>query len=59
MREVAAGRRVTTLEDILVFITCTDEIPVLGFTKQPQIFFPEAILPRSATEITEVRSDNS
>lgn len=59
VREVAAGRRVTTLEDILVFITCTDEIPVLGFTKQPQIFFPEAILPRSATEIAEVRSDDS
>ena len=34
-----------TLEDILIFVTCADEIPILGFGKQPFISFHEVSLP--------------
>jgi hypothetical protein len=45
VREAAAGRRIATLDDILIFVTCADEIPILGFGKQPFISFHEVSLP--------------
>ena len=45
VREAAAGRRIATLEDILIFVTCADEIPILGFAKQQFISFHEVSLP--------------
>ena len=42
MREVAAGRRVTTMEGILSFVTGASEEPILGFGCQPSIVFTEA-----------------
>ena len=45
VREAAAGRRIATLEDILIFVRCADEIPILGFAKQPFISFREVSLP--------------
>ena len=35
LRDVASGRRVTTLENILEFVTGASEEPLLGFTQQP------------------------
>jgi hypothetical protein len=45
VREAAAGCRIATLEDILIFVTCADEIPILGFAKQQFISFHEVSLP--------------
>ena len=45
MRGTAAGRHIATLKDILIFVTCADEIPVLGFAKQPFISFHEVSIP--------------
>ena len=45
VREAAAGRRIATLKDILIFVTCADEIPILGFAKQPFISFHEVSIP--------------
>ena len=45
VREAAAGRRIATLKDILIFVTCADEIPILGFAKQPFISFNEVSIP--------------
>ena len=45
VREAAAGRRIATLEDILIFVTCADEIPILGFARQPFISFHEVSIP--------------
>ena len=45
VREAAAGRRIATLKDILIFLTCADEIPILGFAKQPFISFHEVSIP--------------
>ncbi|XP_033747424.1 uncharacterized protein LOC117332568 [Pecten maximus] len=41
VRNVAAGRRDITLGDILAFITCLNEEPVMGFLKLPTIRFTE------------------
>ena len=41
VQEAAAGRRIVMLEDILVFVTCADEIPILGLAKQQLISFHE------------------
>ena len=45
VREAAAGRRIATLEDILVFVTCTGEIQILRLAKQPFISFHEVSIP--------------
>lgn len=45
VREAASDHCIATLEDILVFVTCVDEVPILGFSKQPVILFPEVSLP--------------
>ena len=45
VREAAAGRRIATLKDILIFVTCADGIPILGFAKQPFIPFHEVSIP--------------
>ena len=42
VREVASGRRVTKLENILEFATCASEEPLLGFALSPSIEFIEA-----------------
>ena len=42
VREVASGRRVTKLENILEFTTCASEEPLLGFALSPLIEFIEA-----------------
>ena len=42
VREVASGRRVTKLENILEFTTCASEEPLLGFALSPSIEFIEA-----------------
>jgi hypothetical protein len=42
VREVASGRRVTKLENILEFATCASEEPLLGFALSPSIEFVEA-----------------
>eukprot|EP00112_Aurelia_sp_Birch-Aquarium-sp1_P024933 Seg8065.2 transcript_id=Seg8065.2/GoldUCD/mRNA.D3Y31 product="hypothetical protein" protein_id=Seg8065.2/GoldUCD/D3Y31 len=42
VREVAAGRRVTTIDGILSFVTGASEEPILGFGCQPSIVFTEA-----------------
>lgn len=57
VRETVAGRQITTLEDILVFTTCTDEIPILGFSNQPQIQFPDVMIPTSLSH-DKVRNIN-
>ncbi|CAB3992235.1 leucine-rich repeat-containing DDB_G0290503 isoform X1, partial [Paramuricea clavata] len=44
VREVASGRRVTKLENILEFATCASEEPLLGFALSPSIEFVEATL---------------
>ena len=46
VREAAAGRRIATLEDILIFATCEDETPTLGFAKQPFLSFHEVLMPQ-------------
>ena len=45
VRQYAAGRRIATLKDILIFVTCADEIPILGFAKQPFISFHKLSIP--------------
>ena len=45
VREAAACRRIATLKNILIFVTCADEIPILGFAKQPFISFHEFSIP--------------
>ena len=57
VQETAAGRRITTQEDILVFTTCADEISNLCFSKQPQIQFPEVIITTSLSA-NKVRNIN-
>ena len=57
VRETVAGLRITTLEVILVFTTCTDEIPNLAFSKQPRIQFPEVMTSTSLTD-DKVRNIN-
>jgi hypothetical protein len=42
VREVASGRRVTKLENILEFAVCASEEPRLGFALSPSIGFVEA-----------------
>ena len=44
MREIAAGRRVTTLDGILSFVTGASEEPILGFRCPPSIVFTEATI---------------
>ena len=51
LRDVASGRRVTTLENILEFVTGASEEPLLGFTQQPSIHFVVPYVP--AKETTE------
>jgi hypothetical protein len=42
MREVEAGRRVVSLENILEFVTGSSEEPTLGFSQSPSIEFVTA-----------------
>ena len=52
LREVSNGRRVTSLENILEFVTAASEEPILGFLKQPSIHFVVAI-------VSEAKEDNN
>ena len=49
LRDVASGRRVTTLENILEFVTGASEEPLLGFTQQPSIHFMVPYVPAKET----------
>ncbi|XP_069109273.1 uncharacterized protein [Argopecten irradians] len=51
VRNVAAGRRNISLGDILAFVTCLKEEPVMGFMKLPTVRFTELSgnLPTSST----------
>ena len=55
LREVSSGRRVTSLENVLEFVTGASEEPILGFLKQPSIHFMVAIV----SEAKEVEEDNN
>ena len=62
LREVASGRRVTTLENILEFVTGASEEPLLGFTQQPSIHFMVPYVPAKETtedNISEEQVNNS
>ena len=62
LRDVASGRRVTTLENILEFITGASEEPLLGFTQQPNIHFMVPYVPAKETtedNISEEQVNNS
>ena len=54
LREVAIGRRVTSLENVLEFVTGASEEPVLGFCKHPSIQFMVAIV----SEAKEIKENN-
>jgi hypothetical protein len=43
VREVSRGRRVTTLANILEFVTGASEEPVLGFALNPSITFTPVV----------------
>jgi len=43
VREVSSGRRVTTLPNILEFVTGASEEPLLGFAIKPSIKFPPVV----------------
>ena len=45
------GRSCATLENILVFVTGTSEVPPLGFRPSPSIQFWDDIRPRSNTHV--------
>ena len=53
IREVAGGRRVTTLENVLEFVTGASEEPILGFARQPIIKFFEANVSEANDEHAE------
>ena len=55
LREVSSGRRVTSLENVLEFVTGASEESILGFLKQPSIHFMVAIV----SEAKEVEGDNN
>lgn len=55
MREVGSGRRVVTLESILIFCTGASEEPVLGFSVNPSIQFAKEIIEVSAHLITKTK----
>ena len=62
LRDVASGRRVTTLENILEFVTGASEEPLLGFTQQPSIHFMVPYVPAKETtedNISEEQVNNS
>ena len=44
LREVAIGRRMTSLENVLQFVTGASEEPILGFSQHPSIHFMVAIV---------------
>lgn len=44
LREVAVGRRMTSLENVLQFVTGASEEPILGFSQHPSIHFMVAIV---------------
>ena len=52
IREVASGRRITTLENIFEFVTGTSKEPILGFSQKPCIHFLLA-------EMREPRQDDT
>ena len=47
LREVAGGHRVTSLENVLEFVTGVSEEPTLGFDLQPCIEFWVAIVEKT------------
>ena len=49
LRDVASGRRVTTLENILEFVTGASEEQLLGVTQQPSIHFMVPCVPAKDT----------
>ena len=48
MREVASGRRVISLENVLEFVTGASEEPTLGFNIQPGTEFVVAVVSEAA-----------
>lgn len=53
MREVTSGRRVTSLENVLEFVTGASEEPTLGFDLQPCIEFLVAVMTETKYDHTE------
>lgn len=53
MREVASGRRITSLENVLEFVTGASEEPTLGFDLQPCIEFLVAVVTEAKYDHTE------
>ena len=59
VREVASGRRVTSLENILEFVTGASEEPTLGFDRQPCIEFVLATVKEAKIDRTEDDTGNN
>ena len=59
VREVASGRRVTSLENILEFVTGASEEPTLGFDQQPCIEFVLATVKEAKIDHTEDDTGNN
>ena len=59
VREVASGRRVTSLENILEFVTGASEKPTLGFDQQPCIEFVLATVKEAKIDRTEDDTGNN
>ena len=59
VREVASGRRVTSLENILEFVTGASEEPTLGFDQQPCIEFVLATVKEAKIDRTEDDTGNN
>ena len=58
MREVASGRRVTSLENVLDFMTGVREGPTLGFDLQPSIELLVAVVSEAAV-VTGANHDHT
>ena len=59
VREVASGRRVTSLENILEFVTGASEEPTLGFDQQPCIEFVLATVKEAKIDRSEDGNGNN
>ena len=59
VREVASGRRVTSLENVLEFVTGASEEPTLGFDQQPAIEFVVAVVTEAKVDHTEGNTENN
>lgn len=56
---MASGRRVTSLENLLEFVTGASEEPTLGFDQQPAIEFVVAVVTEAKVDHTEGNTENN